>query len=165
MREIASPIAAQFTATRHTYWSCVFSTCCRYGNRMTQSPRSTTTLPMPAIDGVTVPFHGMNFLRPELLLDFVSVSPAPLLSVTPVALLFSTVGVLQHVELRKLPVEVKGRVVYPISSLKYPTLRGKLIINAQSQRLKFLESLIATSPHDNIHGMQILGLALEFTVL
>mgnify|MGYP006878808341 FL=1 len=165
MREIASPIAAQFTATRHTYSSCVFSTCCRYGNRMTQSPRSTTTLPMPAIDGVTVPFHGMNFLRPELLLDFVSVSPAPLLSVTPVALLFSTVGVLQHVELRKLPVEVKGRVVYPISSLKYPTLRGKLIINAQSQRLKFLESLIATSPHDNIHGMQILGLALEFTVL
>lgn len=87
---------------------------------------------MPAIDGVTVPFHGMNFLRPEL---------------------------------RKLPVEVKGRVVYPISSLKYPTLRGKLIINAQSQRLKFLESLIANSPHDNIHGMQILGLALEFTVL
>lgn len=165
MKKIASPIAAHFTATRHTYSSCVFSTCCRYGNRMTQSPRSTTTLPMPAIDGVTVPFHGMNFLRPELLLDFVSVSPAPLLSVTPVALLFSTVGVLQHVELRKLPVEVKGRVVYPISSLKYPTLRGKLIINAQSQRLKFLESLIANSPHDNIHGMQILGLALEFTVL
>lgn len=165
MREIASPIAAHFTATRHTYSSCIFSTCSRYGNRMTQSPRPTTTLPMPAIDGVTVPFHGMNFLRPELLLDFVSVSPAPLLSVTPVALLFSTVGVLQHVELRKLPVEVKGKVVYPISSLKYPTLRGKLIINAQSQRLKFLESLIATSPHDNIHGMQILGLALEFTVL
>ena len=56
-------------------------------------------------------------------------------------------------------------MVYPISSLKYPTLRGKLIINAQSQRLKFLESLIANSPHDNIHGMQILGLALEFTIL
>ncbi len=165
MKKIASPIAAHFTATRHTYSSCIFSTCSRYGNRMTQSPRPTTTLPMPAIDGVTVPFHGMNFLRPELLLDFVSVSPAPLLSVTPVALLFSTVGVLQHVELRKLPVEVKGKVVYPISSLKYPTLRGKLIINAQSQRLKFLESLIATSPHDNIHCMQILGLALEFTVL
>ncbi len=165
MKKIASPIAAHFTATRHTYSSCIFSTCSRYGNRMTQSPRPTTTLPMPAIDGVTVPFHGMNFLRPELLLDFVSVSPAPLLSVTPVALLFSTVGVLQHIELRKLPVEVKGKVVYPISSLKYPTLRGKLIINAQSQRLKFLESLIATSPHDNIHGMQILGLALEFTVL
>lgn len=165
MKKIASPIAAHFTATRHTYSSCIFSTCSRYGNRMTQSPRPTTTLPMPAIDGVTVPFHGMNFLRPELLLDFVSVSPAPLLSVPPVALLFSTVGVLQHVELRKLPVEVKGKVVYPISSLKYPTLRGKLIINAQSQRLKFLESLIATSPHDNIHGMQILGLALEFTVL
>lgn len=165
MKKIASPIAAHFTATRHTYSSCIFSTCSRYGNRMTQSPRPTTTLPMPAIDGVTVPFHGMSFLRPELLLDFVSVSPAPLLSVTPVALLFSTVGVLQHVELRKLPVEVKGKVVYPISSLKYPTLRGKLIINAQSQRLKFLESLIATSPHDNIHGMQILGLALEFTVL
>ena len=165
MKKIASPIAAHFTATRHTYSSCIFSTCSRYGNRMTQSPRPTTTLPMPAIDGVTVPFHGMNFLRPELLLDFVSVSPAPLLSVTPVALLFSTVGVLLHVELRKLPVEVKGKVVYPISSLKYPPLCGKLIINAQSQRLKFLESLIATSPHDNIHGMQILGLALEFTVL
>lgn len=50
-----------------------------------------------------------------------------------------------------------------ISSLKLPALRGKRIINAQSRQLKFLESLVAISPEENIHGMQILGLALEFT--
>ena len=107
--------------------------------------------------------YGLHYLHPELLLDFVSISSAPLLAVTPVALLYSSVGVLQQVDLRKLPVDVCGRVVYPISSLKLPALRGKLIINAQSRRLKFLESLVAISPEDNIHGMQILGLALEFT--
>ena len=80
------------------------------------------------------------------------------------ALLYSTVGVLRQVELRKLPVYISGRVVYPISSLTMPGLRAKLIINATSQRLKFLESLIASSPSDNVHGMQILGLALTFTV-
>ena len=85
-----------------------------------------------------------------------------MLAVTPVALLHSSVGVLQQVDLRNLPVEVCGRVVYPISSQKLPALRGKRIINAQSCQLKFLESLVAISPEENIHGMQILGLALEF---
>ena len=85
-----------------------------------------------------------------------------MLAVTPVALLYSSVGVLQQVDLRNLQVEVCGRVVYPISSLKLPALRGKRIINAQSRQLKFLESLVAISPEENIHGMQILGLALEF---
>ena len=82
----------------------------------------------------------------------------------PLALLYSTVGVLRQVELRKLPVYISGRVVYPISSLTMPGLRARLIINATSQRLKFLESLIASSASDNVHGMQILGLALTFTV-
>lgn len=98
------------------------------------------------------------------MLDFVTISQAPVRAVTPLALLYSTVGVLRQVELRKLPVYISGRVVYPISSLTMPGLRAKLIINATSQRLKFLESLIASSPSDNVHGMQILGLALTFTV-
>lgn len=98
------------------------------------------------------------------MLDFITISDAQLLAVTPVALLYSSVGVLQHVELRKLPIEVSGRVVYPISTLKLPAMRAKLIINAQSKRLKFLESLLSNTPNENIHGMQILGLALEFTV-
>lgn len=131
---------------------------------MSELPRLITTLAMPPIDEVTVPFHGLNFLRPELMLDFITISDAQLLAVTPVALLYSSVGVLQHVELRKLPIEVSGRVVYPISTLKLPAMRAKLIINAQSKRLKFLESLLSNTPHENIHGMQILGLALEFTV-
>lgn len=90
---------------------------------MNDSPHQTNVQPMPAIDGVTVSFNGLNYLRPELLLDFVSISPSPLLAVTPVALLYSSVSVLQQVDLRKLPVEVCGRVVYPISSLKLPALR------------------------------------------
>ena len=131
---------------------------------MSELPRLITTLAMPPIDEVTVPFHGLNFLRPELMLDFITISDAQLLAVTPVALLYSSVGVLQHVELRKLPIDVSGRVVYPISTLKLPAMRAKLIINAQSKRLKFLESLLSNTPNENIHGMQILGLALEFTV-
>ncbi|HGY3718060.1 dTDP-glucose pyrophosphorylase [Citrobacter sp. Res13-Sevr-PEB04-36] len=130
---------------------------------MNDSPYLLSTVPMPAMDGVTVSFNGLNYLRPEILLDFVSISHAALHSVTPVALLYSSVGVLQQVDLRRLPVDVTGRVVYPISSLKLPALRGKLIINAQSRRLKFLENLVANSAEDNIHGLQVLGLALEFT--
>ena len=132
---------------------------------MSESPRLITTLAMPPIDEVTVPFRGLNFLRPELLLDFVTISQNPLLAVTPVALLYSSVGVLQHIELRKLPIEVSGRVVYPISTLKLPAMRAKLVINAQSKRLKFLETLLTNTPNENVHGMQVLGLALEFTVI
>ena len=132
---------------------------------MSESPRLITTLAMPPIDEVTVPFRGLNFLRPELLLDFVTISQNPLLAVTPVALLYSSVGVLQHIELRKLPIEVSGRVVYPISTLKLPAMRAKLVINAQSKRLKFLETLLTNIPNENVHGMQVLGLALEFTVI
>lgn len=131
---------------------------------MSESPRLTSTLAMPAIDGVTVSFKGLHYLRPELVLDFITISSGMMLAVTPVALLYSTVGVLQSVELRRLPIAVCGRVVYPITSQKLPALRAKLIINAQSRRLKFLESLMALTPHDNIHGMQTLGLALEFTL-
>ncbi len=75
--------------------------------------------------------------------------------------LYSTVGVLR-VELRNAGLSAVGGV--PISSLTMPGLRARLIINATSQRLKFLESLIASSASDNVHGMQILGLALTFTV-
>lgn len=132
---------------------------------MSESPRLITTLAMPPIDEVTVPFRGLNFLRPELLLDFVTISQNPLLAVTPVALLYSSVGVLQHIELRKLPIEVSGRVVYPLSTLKLPAMRAKLVINAQSKRLKFLETLLTNIPNENVHGMQVLGLALEFTVV
>ncbi|WP_434667032.1 dTDP-glucose pyrophosphorylase [Klebsiella sp. B345] len=131
---------------------------------MSESPRFTTTLAMPEIDGVTLSFQGLHFLRPELMLDFVSVSSGTLLAITPVALLYSTVGVLQRLDLRKLPIEVSGRVIYPISSQQLPSLRAKLIINGQSRRLKFFESLVAMTPDDNVHGMQILGLSLEFTV-
>lgn len=131
---------------------------------MTDSSPQTITLPLPAIEGMTIAFQGVNYLRPEKMLDFATISPAPVRAVTPLALLFSTVGVLRQVELRKLPVYISGRVVYPISSLTMPGLRARLIINATSQRLKFLESLIASSASDNVHGMQILGLALTFTV-
>jgi hypothetical protein len=70
------------------------------------------------------------------MLDFVSVSSGTLLAVTPVAVLYSTVGVLRRIDLRKLPIEVSGRIIYPISSQQLP-LRAKLIINAGSRRLKF----------------------------
>lgn len=50
---------------------------------MSESPRLITTLAMPAIAEVTVPFRGLNFLRPEVILDFVTISNNQLLAVTP----------------------------------------------------------------------------------
>ena len=49
---------------------------------MSESPRLITTLAMPAIAEVTVPFRGLNFLRPEVILDFVTISNNQLLSNT-----------------------------------------------------------------------------------
>ncbi len=139
--------------------------CYINGNGMSEAPRLTTPLAMPQIDGVTLSFQGLNFLRLELMLDFGSVSSGPLLAVTTVAVLYSTVGVLRRIDLRKLTIEVSGRIIYPISSQQLPSLRAKLIINAHSRRLKFFESLIAVSPYDNLHGMQIPGLVLDFTIV
>ena len=49
---------------------------------------------------MTIAFQGVNYLRPEKMLDFATISPAPVRAVTPLALLYSTVGVLRQVELR-----------------------------------------------------------------
>lgn len=112
---------------------------------------------------MTIAFQGVNYLRPEKCSTSRPSVPRRCgrlrrwrCSIPPSACC--------AVELRKLPVYISGRVVYPISSLTMPGLRARLIINATSQRLKFLESLIASSASDNVHGMQILGLALTFTV-
>ena len=35
---------------------------------------ASSVIPMPAIETVTVPYKGLNFLRPEILLDFISVT-------------------------------------------------------------------------------------------
>ncbi len=70
---------------------------------MTDSSPQTITLPLPAIEGMTIAFQGVNYLRPEKMLDFATISPAlKVRAVTPLALLYSTVGVLRQVELRKL---------------------------------------------------------------
>ncbi|EHM48643.1 MAG: dTDP-glucose pyrophosphorylase [Yokenella regensburgei] len=124
----------------------------------------TLTLAMPAIDGVTIPHKGLNYLRPELLLDFVSISPQPVLFVTPVAVLYATLGVVRSVNLRRIPITVSGRVIYPICSQLLPDLRAKLIINTTARKLKFLESLVAMRVQPAASATQVIGLALEFTV-
>lgn len=63
---------------------------------MTDSSPQTITLPLPAIEGMTIAFQGVNYLRPEKMLDFATISPAPVRAVTPLALLYSTVGVLRR---------------------------------------------------------------------
>ncbi|HHD1830851.1 MGMT family protein [Klebsiella pneumoniae] len=72
---------------------------------MTDSSPQTITLPLPAIEGMTIAFQGVNYLRPEKMLDFATISPAPVRAVTPLALLYSTVGVLRQVGgvLKRLP--------------------------------------------------------------
>jgi len=120
---------------------------------------------MPEIPGVTVPHGGLHFLQPELLLDFISVSEQPLASVTPVAVLYSTVGVRQCIDLRKIPVAIKGRIVYPVSSLSMPSLRARLIINGPFKKLKFQGTLIAATGEPSVQNMTLLGLALEFTTV
>lgn len=120
-------------------------------------------VPMPEIPGVTVPHDGLHYLRPELLLDFISVSAQPLISVTPVAVLYTTVGVMQRIDLRKIPITIKGRIVYPISSLSMPSLRARLIINGPFKKLKFQGTLIAATGEPSVQNMTLIGLAMEFT--
>ena len=124
----------------------------------------TLTLAMPAIDGVTLHHKGLNFLRPDLMLDFVSISERPMLFVTPIAVLYSTIGVVRHINLRRIPVAVSGRVIYPICSQALPDLRAKLNINTPARKLKFLESLVAMRDQPAASGTKVIGLALEFTV-
>lgn len=125
---------------------------------------ATQVIPMPAIDTVTVPYKGLNFLRPEILLDFISVTESKVLAVTPIAVLYSTVGVLQSAELRKIPVLASGRVIYPISSQSLPCLRSKLTINTLSQRLRFQGNLDALSDDHSLQDGVLIGIALDFVV-
>jgi hypothetical protein len=134
------------------------------GKIMIKSMPQTLTLPMPAIVEATIPHNGLNYLRPELVLDFITISPTPLLFVTPVALLFSSLGVVNDVPLRRIPVAVSGRVIYPICTQELPELRGKLIINSASRKLKFLESMVVHPDKFAPSTSQVIGLALEFTV-
>ena len=124
----------------------------------------SSVIPMSAIETVTVPYKGLNFLRPEILLDFISVTDGKVLAVTPVAVLYSTIGVLRSAELRKIPVLVSGRVVYPISSQALPCLHSKLTINTTSQKLRFQGGLDALSDDHSLRDGVLIGLALEFIV-
>ncbi|MGL4718571.1 MAG: dTDP-glucose pyrophosphorylase [Kluyvera intermedia] len=121
-------------------------------------------IPMPAIDTVTVPYKGVNFLRPEILLDFISVTNGHVVAITPLAVLYSSVGVSQSAELRKIPVLVSGRVVYPIGSQTLPCLHGKLTINTTSQQLRFQGNLDALSDDRSLKDGVLIGIALAFTV-
>lgn len=125
---------------------------------------SSHIVPLPAIDTVTVPYKGVNYLRPEILLDFVNVTPGHVLAITPLAVLYSSVGVSQSTELRKIPVLVSGRVVYPISSQTLPCLHAKLIINTHSQQLRFQGNLDALSDDRSLRDGVLIGIALAFTV-
>lgn len=131
---------------------------------MSDNMTSYTTIPMPAIDTVTVPYKGANFLRPEILLDFSSVTEGEVVSITPLAVLYSTVGVLQSVELRKIPILVSGRVVYPISTQELPCLYSKLIINTTSQKLRYQGNLDALSDDNSLRDGVLIGVALDFTI-
>ena len=132
---------------------------------MTESSLLPLSFPMPEIPGVTVAHGGLHYLQPELLLDFISVSALPLASVTPVAVLYADIGVLQRIELRKIPVPIKGRIVYPVSSQALPSLRARLIINGPFKKLKFQGTLIAATAEPSVQNMTLIGLALEFTAL
>ncbi|BBQ83973.1 MULTISPECIES: dTDP-glucose pyrophosphorylase [Enterobacteriaceae] len=125
---------------------------------------ATHVIPMPAIETVTVPHKGLNFLRPEILLDFISVTDKPVIAVTPLAVLYSTVGVLQTTALRKIPVLVSGRVVYPITSQSLPCLHSRLTINTTTQKLRFQGDLDALSDDHSLRDAVLIGVALEFTV-
>ena len=132
---------------------------------MNQSSLLPHSFPMPEIPGVTVTHGGLHYLQPELLLDFISVSAQPLASVTPVAVLYADIGVLQRIDLRKIPVPIKGRIVYPVSSLALPSLRARLIINGPFKKLKFQGTLIAATTEPSVQNMTLIGLSLEFTTL
>jgi hypothetical protein len=131
---------------------------------MTDLSPSPNTLAMPEIAGVTVPHGGLHYLKPELLLDFISVTSLPLVAITPVAVLYASIGVLQRIDLRKIPVAIKGRVIYPICPHSLPNLRAKLVINGPLKKVKFQGSLIPVTEAQSVKNMALIGVALEFTV-
>jgi len=126
---------------------------------------ASQVIPMPAVDAITVPYKGVNFLRPEILLDFSHVTNGQVVAITPLAVLYSTVGVSQITELRKIPVLVSGRVVYPIGSQTLPCLHAKLTINTAAQQLRFHGNLDALSDDRSLNDGVLIGIALEFTVV
>ena len=121
------------------------------------------TLVMPGIDDVTITYQELNFLRPEILLDFVSVTDLPILFVTPLAILHSTIGVLQSTPLRQIPVGVAGRLIYPVSSQSLPWLHSRLTINADARRLRFQGNFIPPFDGRTHENTKLIGLALTFT--
>lgn len=131
---------------------------------MTDLSASPKTLAMPEITGVTVAHDGLHYLKPELLLDFISVTPLQLVSITPLAVLYASIGVLQRIDLRKIPVAIKGRVIYPICPQSLPNLRAKLVINGPLKKVKFQGSLIPVTEAQSVKNMTLIGVALEFTV-
>ena len=120
-------------------------------------------IPMPGIDGVTLEHNGYHFLRPELLLDFISVTDQRITSVTPLAVLYAVTGVRQMLTLRGIPVAVNGRIVYPVSSLSLPSLRAHLIINEQTQKLRFQGKFISLPDTEHNSDTVLLGLSLTFS--
>jgi len=94
-------------------------------------------LTLTAIRGMTVPFRDLHYLRPERLLDFAAITTCTVTSVTPLSILYACAGVLQCIPLRGIPVDMKGRVVYPVSSQMLPALRGRLTMNAAEHTLRF----------------------------
>ncbi|WP_311963978.1 hypothetical protein, partial [Acinetobacter baumannii] len=61
--EIASPRSAHIRVIHHTYplRPLLSPVHCLDGNRMTDSSPQTITLPLPAIEGMTIAFQGVNY--------------------------------------------------------------------------------------------------------
>ncbi|EFE09330.1 hypothetical protein [Citrobacter youngae] len=116
---------------------------------------------LPDIKGVTFTRGGITFLRKDILFDYSDIGGNNLNSILPGAILYAVTGVIKMVELRKIPVPVSGRTVYPVSSQLVPELHSRLVINEQSKKIRYQGDFFSPGYRPHPRGARLLGIAFE----
>lgn len=120
---------------------------------------------LPAIDGMTIPYDGQNFLRTGRFLDVMEAIQQTPHYIIPGSILYATIGVKRKIELRRIPVAMEGEGVYPISTQAIPGLHSRLLIDADKYTIRFQGGIISYLNGKPHQYMKLIGLNLTFTVL
>lgn len=115
----------------------------------------------PEIKGVTFSRNGLIFLRGDAILHYGKLSNTPLKSITPVALLYSILGVIKKVELRKIPISISGRTIYPVNSLLIPDLHSQLVINDKVKKIHYQGKFFSPNGSHDSRCIKVLGIAFD----
>lgn len=101
----------------------------------------------------------MIFLRRDVLFDYSDLPVESPLNIIPVAVLYSVLGVVKQVELRKIPVLISGKTVYPVSSQCIPELHSRLLINQQMKKIRFQGGFYEAAGKADTRNIELLGIS------